>query len=88
MNTINNRNRVILISVIMAVMVTALFLVVKITALFVTAYIFALIGITAFCAGNLYMLNSTKSYPWFAAFPMKIWQYLIAELLVSTVFVL
>jgi hypothetical protein len=34
------------------------------------------------------MLSSPKSYPWFAAFPMRIWQYLIAELVLSTVFVL
>jgi hypothetical protein len=88
MNTKNNKNSVILISAIMAVVVTALFLIVKITTIFVTAYIFALIGIATFCAGSIYMLSSPKSYPWFAAFPMRIWQYLIAELVLSTVFVL
>ena len=88
MNTSGKQNSIILIAVIMAVIVTAVFLVVEVTAVFVTAYIFALIGIAAFCGGNLYMLSSPNSYPWVAAFPMRIWSYLIVELILSAVFVL
>jgi hypothetical protein len=88
MNTKRNKNSVILIAAIMAVVITALFVVVGITALSVAAYIFALVGIAMFCAGNIYMLASPKSYPWFAAFPIRIWQYLIAEWVLSAIFVL
>ena len=87
MNTKGHKNSVIFIWVIMAVVVTALFLVVSVTALSIAAYIFALIGIAMLCMGNLYMLSSTKSYPWFAAFPMRVWQYLISQLVLSAVFV-
>ena len=88
MNTKGNKNRIILIAVIMAIMVTALFLVVNITPLFITAYAFALISIAAFCFGNLYLIESSRSYPWFAAFPIRVWQYLITELVMSAVFVI
>lgn len=87
MNSRNNKNSVILITEIMAVMVTAIFLVMKITALSVTAYIFALVGIAMFCKGSLYMLNSQKSYPWFTAFPIRIWQYLISGIVLSAIFI-
>lgn len=87
MNTKGNRNGIILIAVIMAVVETALFLVVKITALSVTAYVFSLIGNVMFSAGKLYVIDSPKTYPWFAAFPMRIWQYLISELALSVIFV-
>jgi hypothetical protein len=88
MNTKVNRNNVIIIAAIMAVMITALFLVVKITVTFILAYIFALIGIAAFCMGTIYMISSPKSYPWFTAFPRRIWQYMIAEAVLSAVFVI
>ena len=85
-NTRGNKNSIVFITAIMAVVVTAPFLVLKITVLSVTAYIFALIGIALFCKGSLYMLSSLRSYPWFAAFPMRIWQYLITELALSAIF--
>ena len=84
-NTKGNKNSIILIAAIMAVVVSAPLLVVKITVLSVTAYIFALIGVAMFCMGSLYMLSSPKSYPWFAAFPMRIWQYLVTELALSAI---
>ena len=83
-----NKTSIILIAAIMAALATALFLIAKVTALFVTAYIFALVGIAMFCAGSLYMIASPKSYPWFAAFPMRILQYLISQLVLSAAFVL
>ena len=88
MNSVNKKNSIILIAVIMAAVATSLFLVVKLTALFIVAYIVALIGIALLCIGNLYLLSSKKNYPWFASFPMTIWRYLISQLLLSAVFVL
>ena len=88
MNTKGNKNSAIIIAIIMAVVATALFLVTEITVIFIIAYLFAIIGIAAFCVGTIYMLSSPKSYPWFAAFPMRIWQYLITEVILSAVFVM
>jgi hypothetical protein len=64
-----------------------LFLVVEVTALFVTAYILLLVGIAMLCIGNLLLLESMKSYPWFASFPITIWRYLITQIIVSVIFV-
>ena len=83
----NNKTSLILISVIMAAVVTALFLVVNVTALFIVAYLFALFAIALFCFGKLYMLANPKSYPWFAAFPLTIFRYLIVQFVLSAVFV-
>ena len=84
----DKKTGIILIAVIMAVVATALFLIVKVTALFVAAYIFVLIGIGLLCFGNLYLLSSGKSYPWFASFPLTIWRYLITQITVSAIFVI
>jgi hypothetical protein len=67
--------------------VTAPFLVVTVTPLFVTAYLFALLGVGAFCMGSLYMLASIKSYPWFMAFPRAIWRYIGIQYALSILFV-
>ncbi|MCL1994743.1 MAG: hypothetical protein FWG63_00890 [Defluviitaleaceae bacterium] len=88
MDTFNNKTAVFLVSGIMAFVATAFVLIVPITTTFVTAYVFALVAIAMFCAGNLYMLSSTKSYPWFVAFPKTIWQYLIVQLALSAIFVI
>jgi len=88
MNTKGNKNMIILIAIIMAIVHTAVFLVIKNTVLSMAAYLFGLIGITMFCLGSIYMIESPKSYPWFAAFPSRIWQYLITEILLSALFVL
>ena len=88
MNTKNNKTTVIAIAGIMAFAATALFLVVEVTTIYIIAYAFTLLGIAAFCLGNIYLLNSSTIYPWFAAFPMMIWRYLIASLMLSAVFVL
>jgi len=74
--------------IIMAAVATAFFLVVEVTPLFITAYIFAIIGIALFFVGNIYLFFNGKSYPWFAAFPMTIWRYLIAQLTVSAILVI
>jgi hypothetical protein len=86
-NLNDKKTGVVIIAVIMAVVATSLFLIVKVTPLFVTAYIFALIGIALFCLGTLYLIHSGDSYPWFAAFPLTIKQYLVAQLLLSAIFV-
>jgi hypothetical protein len=88
MNTQRNKNSVIIIALIMAAVATSLFLVVKVTMIFIIAYIFMLIGIAAFCAGNLYLISSSRSYPWFAAFPLRIWQYIVVQFLLSAGFVI
>lgn len=88
MNTKGNKGSVILIAFIMVVVVSTLFLIVEVTPLFIAAYVFALIGIVGFCIGNIYLFAHKKSYPWFAAFPMTIWQYLIAEVILSAIFII
>ena len=84
----NNKNGIILIAVLMAAVATAVFLVAEATLTLSIAYIFALIGIAMFALGNLYMLPNIHNYPWFAAFPMTIWRYLVAQLSLSAVFVI
>jgi FtsZ-binding cell division protein ZapB len=84
----DKKTMIIVIAAIMAAVATALFLVVEVTTLFVTAYIFALIGIALLCFGNLYLLSSGKSYPWFASFPLTIWRYLISQITVSAIFII
>jgi hypothetical protein len=87
MKITGNKN-IVLISAIMALMVTALFLIVKVTPLFIIAYLFAIISIALFCFGSLYMISNPKSYPWFVAFPIRIWQYLILEFILSAIVIL
>ena len=88
MNSFNNRNGVFLISAIMAFVATASIFVVPITITFMVAYFFTMLAIAMFCAGNLYMLANTKSYPWFVAFPKTIWQYLVTQLTLSATFII
>ena len=85
MKIMQSKSSIILISAIMAAAVSALFLVVNITSLFIVAYIFALLGIAVLCLGSLYMVTSSESYPWFAAFPMTLWRYLLAQVVLSAV---
>ena len=85
---LKNKTTVIFITAIMAVVVSALFLVVPVTPLFIAAYVFAMFGIALFGFGILHMLSKPKSYPWFAAFPLTIFRYLIAQFVTSTVFVI
>jgi len=79
---------IVLVALIMVVVASLFFFIVDVTALFVVAYIFALVGIILFCCGNLYLLASPKSYPWFASFPIMIWRYLISQIILSAVFVI
>jgi len=72
----------------MAIVLNALFFVVQITPTFFVAYFFTVVALIMFCGGNLYMLNNPKSYPWFTAFPLVIWRYLLMQLALSTIFVL
>ena len=83
MKMMQSKPTIILIAAIMTIAVSALFLVVNITPLFIVAYIFALLGIAGLCLGSLYMVVSSRSYPWFAAFPMTIWRYLLTQLILS-----
>ena len=88
MNIFDNKNVVYLVSGIMIFVVTALIFVLPLSITVFVAYFFTMLAIVMFCAGNLYMLSNAKSYPWFAAFPIAIWQYLVAQLILSAVFVL
>jgi hypothetical protein len=72
----------------MALPVSALFFILPITMTFIIAYLFTMLAIVMFCAGSLYLFSNPKTYPWFAAFPKTIWQYLIAQLTLSAVFVI
>jgi hypothetical protein len=71
----------------MAAVASMFFLALETTPLFIAAYTFAIVGIAALGLGTTYLMNSGKSYPWFAAFPMAIWSYLTAQLLFSAIFV-
>jgi hypothetical protein len=71
----------------MAIVATAFMIVVPVTPTFLIAYGFTLLAVGLFAWGNLQLLDNTKSYPWFAAFPMKIWQYLTTQLVLSAVFI-
>jgi hypothetical protein len=71
----------------MAAVASMFFLVADATQLFITGYVFAIIGIAILCFGSLYLLELKKAYPWFAAFPLHIWRYLITEVAFSAVFI-
>ena len=88
MRFIKSKKSILLISGIMAVVATTFLVVVPVTPTVLIAYAFILLAIGLFTWGNLQLLDNTKSYPWFAAFPMRIWQYLIAQLVLSAVFVI
>jgi len=89
MNTQTNRSTIFIIGLIMAMLATAtLFLIPMITLTYLIAYAFTLLAIVMFCMGNLYLLSNKKSFPWFVAFPATIWRYLIAQLVLSVVFIL
>ena len=87
MRFIKSKKSVFLISGIMAVVATTFLIVVPVTPTVLIAYAFTLLATGLFTWGNLQLLDNTKSYPWFAALPMRIWQYLIAQLVLSAVFV-
>lgn len=88
MKFIKDSKSVYLIAGILIIMATALFFVVPISPTFFIAYGFTMFAICLFAWGSLQLLDSTKSYPWFAAFPMRIWQYLTAQFVLSVAFVL
>jgi len=87
MKFIKTQNSVFMIAGIMAIVATAFLIVVPVTPTVLIAYVFTLLAIGLFAWGNLQLLDSTKSYPWFAAFPMRIWQYLTTQLILSAIFV-
>lgn len=88
MNTQINKTRILTISAILAVLVTVSFLVVSITPLFIAAWFFAMGGIALFTYSSLTVLQNTKSYAWFAAFPITAWRYMITTITVSATFIL
>jgi hypothetical protein len=88
MNMKSNKINGIIIAVVMALALTSLFLVVTVTALFVTAYVIALFGIAMFGAGIVFLFANVKRYPWIAAMPRAIRRYLVAQLILSAVFVI
>ena len=88
MKFIKDSKSVYLIAGIMIIMATALFFVVPISLTFFIAYGFTMFAICLFAWGSLQLLDNTKSYPWFAAFPMRIWQYLATQFVLSAAFVM
>ncbi|GHS93212.1 hypothetical protein AGMMS50276_03020 [Synergistales bacterium] len=84
----NHKTHITLIVLVMAAVASLFFLVAEVTALFLIAYGFALLGIAGFWWGNMYLVDNIKSYPWIAAFPASILQYLTTEVIFSAVFVL
>ena len=88
MKFIKDQKSVFLIAGIMAVVATTFLIVVPVTLTVLIAYAFTLFAIGLFTWGNLQLLDNTKGYPWFAAFPMRIWQYLTTQLMLSAVFVI
>jgi hypothetical protein len=88
MDTRNNRGAILVIAMLMAVTATSAFFFVPVTVTFLIGYIFTLIAIGMFCAGNIYLISGRKSYPWFVVFPATIWRYLITQLTLSAVFIL
>jgi len=88
MNPLNNKATILLIAAILALVATILFFIVGITPTTAIAYVFTLLAIFMFIGGNFYLLASPKSYPWFAAFPLAIWRYLVVQFALSVVFVL
>lgn len=88
MKSFGKKQGVFLISAIMAIVATALFFVVPITVTFIISYIFAILGIAMLFFVNLYMLSNPKSYPWVAALPMAILQYMTAQTALSATFVI
>jgi len=83
-----SKTNILLICGIMAAVASVFLLVLDITPLFISAYIFAVIGIGALGLGTIYLMQSGKSYPWFASFPMTIWSYLTIQVAFSAVFVI
>ena len=85
----SHKTHVTLIALIMALVASLFFFVLKeVSTLFIIAYGFALLGIAGFWAGNMYLIYNLKGYPWVAAFPATIWQYLSVEVAFSAVVVL
>ena len=88
MTNTNHKTHVSLIALIMAGVASLLFLILReVTTLFLVAYGFALMGIAVFWWSNIHLLDNIKSYPWAVALTLKVWQYLVAELVLSAVFV-
>lgn len=87
MKFIKDQKSIFLIAGIIAVVATTFLIVVPVTPTILIGYVFTLLAIGLFAWGNLQLLDNTKSYPWFAAFPMRIWQYLLTQLVLSAVFV-
>lgn len=81
------KGTIIAIGIVLAIVATTVFIVVPTTTILIVAYIFTLIAIAMFTIGMLYMIMSSKSYPWFAAFPLMIKRYLITQLMLSAVFI-
>ena len=84
---LQNKTNILLLTALMAAIISAFFIAVPPTKLFVTAYIFAMVGIAGLGLGSLYLLEAKKTYPWFAAFPLCIWSYLTTQVAFSAVVV-
>ena len=87
MNVFDNKNIVYLVTGIMIFVATALIFVLPLSLTVFIAYFFTMLAIVMFGAGSLHMLSNPKSYPWYTAFPVAIWQYLVAQLTLSAGFV-
>lgn len=87
MNT--NKRNTLVISAVFAAIFSLLFLVIRpVTGIFLISYIFAIVGLALLCASGWYIIDHSKNYPWIAAIPSAVREYLIVELVFSAVFVL
>lgn len=84
-----NKKSVLLITGILAVIISLLFIVIRpVTNVFIISYVFAMLGLIGLCWSVWYVLDHKKNYPWIASIPLTITTYLIIQLGISTIFVL
>lgn len=85
----DHKRRIIVISAVIAVIFTLLFLVIRpVTALFLISYAFTLAGLAALCWAVCALAREKESYPWAAAIPFAVRNYLIISLVISGIAVL
>ena len=84
----HSKGYIFIITGILAAVLLSLLLILPITTLVVTSIVISFVAIALFCFGMLQMMSNTQAYPWFAAFPRTIARYMVAQFVLSAVFVL
>jgi len=88
MSFMQSKGYIIVISAIIATVLFALLLILPITTLVIVSYVISMIAVALFCFGMLQMISNAQAYPWFAAFPRTIARYMVAQFILSAIFVL